>query len=518
VRVAPPKQLTGYQRDLVCAPWYRSLDPSKPWWDAGNQGKAYVDAVQKARQIGLSEAAAIRIISMCLGRQLMDDGDCIAVKALSGIIVSKDFAGARLVLAKVAANLREMAAAGDDEARLVKVDATKITFLTRGTEVRALAGQGSTIRGNTGFVVLDEFAFVRNQEEMYGAAMPVANANLGDRFGCPVLMITTPWASGSLAHRLFTDKTVGIRQKSVNIYDAVSDGFPIDIAETFARLAIPELIETEYKCVWGKGGSQFFPLEKLLHCVRDDGREQDTGRRTATGEKIFETMEASGLPRGWERAPKWFGIDVGCGVGRDFTACVLWALIEDEYWILGVRAFNHLDDPTAQVDALAPWIRRHGQAGCDVRVDAGVGGSGLIAGLRTRLAGSRIDVIGCSMDRNAQESYAIKFRRLIDTGALRIYAGGEFESSGSTATGGDVEGYRALCLELSQMKAKLAGSGQLQLETPRDEFRGHCDRAWAAMIGLSAKQGSAISVGTSGGGNLVVPAPRITNFDDVGIG
>ncbi len=136
--------------------------------------------------------------------------------------------------------------------------------------------------------------------------------------------------------------------------------------------------------------------------------------------------------------------------------------------------------------------------------------------LKTRMAGTRIDISCVTLDRKMQEQLALKLRRLIDVGQLRIYAGYEQGDSGRTATGGDIEGHRALCLELSQLKAKMAGSGVLQLETPRDEYRGHCDRAWGLMIALSSRQGASILV-PHGGGFVTAPPPRIINFEDVGI-
>lgn len=492
------KRLAPYQVDVVAHPWF------KPESDGGMATKL---AVEKARRIGLSEAAAIRALFMCLGRMVQPDGTFPEflpgtrepVPAMSGIIISKDYAAARGVIAKIAANVLELAKAGDVECQKAQIGSSIIRFPTRGTEVRALAGQGSTIRSWTGFVILDEFAFVRNQEDVYGAASPVADSNWGAKRGYPMLFITTPWAEGTLAHRVHTDPSMGIAQMSFDIRLAKAQGFPIDIDQKFKELGIPELIETEYLCIWGRGGGSFFPLSKLLACKRDDGTE----RRIAGSDRI-ETFECVGLPQGWERALTFYGIDVGHGVGRDFTAIVQYRLLEDEYWITGVKAFNHLGYDE-QLDELVPWIRK---APGEVLVDAGYGGKFLIDGLKRRLSGVKgCPVTGVHLDSKKQEALAIRLRRLIDNDQLRIYTG--------DAAGGDLDGYHPLILELAQIKGKMGASGRLQLETPRDELRGHCDRAWAAMVGMAGRIGGAAARPLAN--DVQCPPPGVTDIDSAGI-
>lgn len=470
----PPKVWTTYQWPIITAPWYKESSPG--------EYRSWTDTFEKARRIGGSEACAMRAICFALGRELQPDGTYIPRVPMSGVIISKDFAGAKELIAKIALNCMDLTAAGDADCARAEIHGTKIYFPTTGTTIRGLASTGTTIRSWTGFVILDEFAFVRNQEEVWGAARLVANPTLGNKYGFPMLIVTTPWEAGSLCHRIFTEETFHFRRHSVNIHQAKSAGFPIDIEEAFAELGIPELCETEYMCVWSHGGSGFFPAAKLNLCVRDDGKPKSMGK----GTDLEETDDVCGLPHRWSAAPCFYGIDVGGGVGRDFTTCIQWRVIDDEYWIVGIKAFNHLDHD-AQVDEIAKWIRKYPG---EVRVDRGVGGLPMITSLQNRLGSTRVRISGAGMAPQDQEQYIKRMSQLLEANQLRLYAG--------MAAGGDKDGYRALILELAQMKAKLSG-GRLHIETPRDELRGHCDRAWGALIGLSAQVSKSMMMGGSGG-------------------
>lgn len=479
----PPKALISYQRDWLCEPWYNE------------KGYAVTDTIQKARRVGGSEAAILRGISWALGREVLGDarakelgqepGTFIQRDPMNVYVTSKDYPGARGLIAKAIANCQEMAPFDPEcEQALKHASATRILFPSTGTIIEAKAPTKSAMRGETGAVIIDEFPIIKQQEDVYAAAKLVANPNLGNEHGYPVLIVGTPWEEGSYAYRVMTEETFGFRQHSVDIYQAKAFDFPIDIEQAFAELGhIQELIDTEYLCKWSRGGSIFFAPAKLRQCLEDE------------------------LPFRWDHAPVFYGIDVGHGVGRDFTAVIQWRLIGDEYWITGVRAFND-KDIEEQVDAVAPWLRQHPG---EVRFDRGMGGTLFGQALTNRLRNTECKIVGAGMTTQDQEKYAKRTRMLLDSHQLKIYTG--------TDCGGDDEGWRALLLEFAKLKAKMSAGGRLILETPRDPMKGHCDRAWGAMIGLAGTAGRTIIIG--GGGNAGIirrPTPTITEFDDVGIG
>lgn len=451
------------------------------WYDAND--RALVHTFVKARRIGGSEAAAIRALTHCLGRRLLPGGDFIKEPPMPGIVVSKDYRGSKELLGKVSDNIREWAEAGDEEAKsaLPFCHETKIYFPTTGFELKAIACSPKSIRGSTGHVTLDEFPFARLQEEVWGAAKAVTDSNLANPRGYPLFVCGTPWEAGSFAHRIFTDDAFGFRGKrfSVDIRQAVAMEFPADPEKLFRELGIQELIDTEYLCKWSRGGESFFSLDKLRACCVDD---DDEGRldEDESGPGI------SSLPRTWPMAPCRIGIDCGGGVGRDFTAIVMWRLMYGRWWMMGVMASNSIKT-VDMADRVAAWLQDKSivdsTVQLDIRCDRGVMGADFITQLQSALADRpRTSVIGVGMTTEEQEFYALAGRKLLERDQMRIYLG--LDAQGLLEDEMFVNGAHAFMLEASRLKARRGQGAHLVFTTPRDPLRGHCDRAWAGLIGL----------------------------------
>ena len=436
--------MTSYQLSVVTVPWYQGL--------ASGELRATISTFEKARRIGGSTAAAIRALMLLAGRELRPDGTFSQREPMDVHVVSKDFIGSKNLLREIGNASLDLAPL--DPALTCTIQATSITLRSTGKIAQALPCSAAACRSNTGAVMMDEVAFWRQPEEVFAAAKIIADPNLSEPRGYPIMMVTTPWDSGSLAHQLFTDPERPYVRHRVDIYDAVKAGFPIDIERARVELGIPELFATEYECVWSRGGASFFAPDKLRDCQEDE------------------------LPADWERAPCRVGIDVGGGRGRDFTAIVQWRLIGGVQWMVGVKAFNDLPIDV-QVDTTADWlIGLDPTAHVDIRVDQGVMGLDFIRLLQMALKSRRRTTIqGVAMGQSEQEQYAIAGRRLLERQQMRLYTG--------TQAGGDEHGARTLMLELSQLKAKPGQGGRLTFATPRDPTKGHCDRAWAGLIGLA---------------------------------
>ncbi len=481
----PAKLLTSYQSEVVCSPWY---DPT------GRH--ALTHTFVKARRIGGSTAAAFCGALRALGRELRPDGTFIQHAPCHVWIVSKDFQSSKGLIREIASVCAELAPLDPDF--IVDAKATSVKFRT-GTTATALPCSDKAIRGWTGFFICDEVAFWRQPEEVWGAAKVAAGATLSEARGFGLLCVTTPWESGSLAHSLFTDPSLPFIRHSVDIYQAKAAGFPVDIELARRELGIPELFATEFECAWSRGGATFFPIDRLRESQEDE------------------------LPEGWERAPAFFGIDVGGGRGRDFTAAVQWRLIGQDLWIVGVRASNVLKIDE-QATMIGDWIASTNDAvHVEIRVDRGMMGQSLIDLLEARLRRRKRTAFGgMGMAPSDQEQYAGNLKRALERGKLRIYTG--------TEAGGEEDATRTLMLELSRLKTKPGVGGLLSFITPRDPTRGHCDRAWASMIGCPESNvqtmGDAAQVHTSEFGSAQqqsdnggsAPGVHVNHFDNSGLG
>ena len=457
--------LTSYQLEVVTTPWRDGRGALK-------------QTLEKARRIGGSTSAALLSALWCLGRELRSDGTFTQRPPMNVYVVSKDFQSSKDLLretSEICAGLED-----DDPDFDIDPQATVLKFRT-GCTVHALACSPAACRGKTGAVIGDEIAFWRRQEDMWGAVKSIMDPNLGDGDGYPGLLLTTPWDSGSLAHRLLTDGGLSfadfkagktfpssgypfIRHR-VDIYDAVKAGFPINIEKAFAELGIPELIDTEYKCVWRGGSSTFFPLDKMRETQVDV------------------------LPDGWQDMPVYFGVDCGGARGRDNTAIVQWRVDDFELLFAGLKAWNRTpedlgEDRTKlewQADQIVEWI-----LACTslftpivIAVDRGIMGADIIDLVRRKLKGKRhnVEIVGVGMSHTDQAVYAKAARKALEKKRWRIYTG--------TEAGGDENGARALLLELNSLKTTPGENGVLHFITPRDASQRHRDRAWAALIGIA---------------------------------
>lgn len=411
-------------------------------------------------------------------------------------IVSKDWDGAKNLMQEVADACDSLAPY--DQAFQIDATATRIRMVHFGTEIKAHSCKPNRIRSGGGGWILDEFCFWPQADAMWGAVRSAASATLKTgASGNPMCIISTPWDADSLSYRIFTEGGVtaedwiaGRRptdegfpfvRHRIDINDAVADGFPINVEAERQKIGIPEIFNMELLCQFQHAGESFFPISKLRDLQVSDPAPTDD-----------DYVGGSGLPFGWEREPAYFGIDVGGGVGRDNTAIVQWRVIGDMLWMVGVKAFNRLD-PTHQVDVIEAWIASTADEGVPVTVavDHGTDGKPMISELKRRfLSRRRFSVGGIGMSPSEQELHAVKFRRTLEGGKIRLYTG--------TAGGGDEHGARALTLELSAIKAK-PSAGKLRIETPRTPGKGHCDRAWAAMFGLSRIGGAGSAGAVSGG-------------------
>lgn len=416
--------LTSYQRAWTQLPRYDE-----------KTGRARTKTFVKSRRIGGSYAAAIDAANMAAG--MMWDakrGAAVIDNPCDVHVVSATFEQAKNLVAEVGRFCDQVAPF--DARYKANVLAESVT-LANGCAVYALPCRAQSLRGYTGAVILDEVAFYDRLDEVWGAAKIVAGQNLRNPRGYPVSLITTPWADGSLAHRLMTDVTLPFERLSVDIHQAHAAGFPIDIEATRHEVAIEEIWLVEYCCQWLKGGSSFFSPELLARACCDE------------------------LPPEVAKLPSYFGIDIGRT--HDLTAIVETKRLGDQVWIVALEALRnvHFDDQTAKMRG---WL--NASQFVTALVDQGLMGRPILDSLQREF---RSKVRGVDMSNSEQELMAVDLRALLEKGDLRIY------------TGKQPAEMRQLVAELASIRATPTAGHKTKFDTPRDSA-GHGDRAWAAML------------------------------------
>ncbi len=427
--------LTSYQQEWTRLPRYgRSADGTV---------KARTKTFTKARRIGGSMASAVDACNLAAGYE-WDGRGWANARPIDVHVVSASFNQSKNVLAEAAEFLGRVSHL--DERYKANVKATTIEF-EHGAAIIAHPARPASLRTYTGALFVDEFAFIQNAEDVWAAAKNIAAATLKEPRGYPVSLVTTPWAAGGFAHRIFTSEELPFQRLSVDIYKAKLAGFPIDIEQTRQECALDEIFATEYECQWLKGGACFFDPELLVNCERDD------------------------LPEVLAREPSYFGIDIGRT--NDLTCIVEMKLLGDVAWFVGIQALRgvHFDDQRDTITStLASGKFRK------VLIDRGGMGMDLADHLERKYA-SRAKGVNFNLPIKAE--MAVGMKAALEGGRIRFWNG---------ATAEQAQQMRALRVELASIRAKPAAGGVLTFDTPRT-VTGHGDRAWAAMLALRASAG-----------------------------
>lgn len=271
-----------------------------------------------ARQTGKDMAAAFEAVEDCLRRP--------------GILWAIVAAGERQALeslrkAKEWASVMHFALEQYHEVRRTPgalLNAAEIIF-HNGSRLIALPARPETVRGYSANLILTEFAFHDDPQEIWRAIFPsVSNPTRG---GAKKLrIISTPNGPGDRFHQLWT-KSDYSRQR-VTIHDAVADGLEIDIEELKRGLDDPEGWAQEYECEFLDTGSVLLPYELIASC-EDPGA---TEARTVAGP-----------------ATTFCGIDFG----RHHDCTVCWTLekVGDVFWTREVLVLEQMPTPQ-QVEIL----------------------------------------------------------------------------------------------------------------------------------------------------------------------
>lgn len=189
----------------------------------------------------------------------------------------------------------------------------------------ALPARPETVRGYSANLILTEFAFHDDPEEIWRAIYPsISNPMRG---GAKKLrIISTPNGPGDKFHELWTKSDY--EKQRVTIHDAVADGLQIDVDELKRGLNDPEGWTQEYECEFLDSGSVLLPYELIAGCEDADA----TTHRSVSG-----------------LCPLFAGIDFG----RHHDRTVCWTLekVGDVLWTREVLVLDNMPTPE-QVEIL----------------------------------------------------------------------------------------------------------------------------------------------------------------------
>ena len=189
-----------------------------------------------------------------------------------------------------------------------------------GSRVTALPANPDTARGFSSNVFLDEFAFHLDSRKIWTALFPVISA------GWKLRVVSTPNGKGNKFYDLMTSEDDVWYRQVTDIYQAVEDGLPRNIAELRAALNDEDAWAQEYELKWLDEASAWLSYE-LISAVEH---------------------ELAGLPDCYAKGTCFVGVDIAAR--NDLF--VIWVLeqVGDVLWTREIIARRRIS--FAEQDAL----------------------------------------------------------------------------------------------------------------------------------------------------------------------
>jgi phage FluMu gp28-like protein len=387
-----------------------------------------------SRQVGKSFALAMEAVREALTRRC------------NNLILSSSERQSAEVMRKVYMHLRyfDVRSAGVLKAER---ETREEVELPNGSRILSLPSNPGTVRGFSGNVFLDEFAFHTDTEGIWRAMYPTVTRGYGIRVS------STPNGRQNMFHRLWSRDARFSRHRT-DIHDARGQGLRVDVEALRGGIADPEAWAQEFECAFLDEATAYLTYGMISSC-EDEGAAVE--------------FDASNLKS--RTGALFLGVDVG----RKHDLTVLWLLerVGDVFWTRMVREMRG-ERFSLQRDYLYSLLDgsflQGGTAGgmeSPLRRCC-IDSSGLGAQLAEEASerfGGRVE--GVSFTSQVKEDLAVTARRAFEDRRLRIPAD------------------RRLREDLHSLKRSVTASGNVRYAAERGG-ESHADRFWALALALHA--------------------------------
>lgn len=142
--------------------------------------------------------------------------------------------------------------------------ASSVTFNNK-SRIISVPANPSSLRGWSGDVILDEFALVENDNQIFQAVLPVITSQMNGGQQHSLWICSTPSSLDTQFAKIFNGDESKWRRYEYNIYDCVKQGLKAD-PETLKSIVNDDLIwNTEYMVQFASGSGTAFPSEWLIN-------------------------------------------------------------------------------------------------------------------------------------------------------------------------------------------------------------------------------------------------------------
>lgn len=315
--------------------------------------------------------------------------------------------------------------------QLSRESRSEIVFPNR-SKITSLPASPATVRGYSGHIFLDEFAFHKDAKKIWTSMLPTTAK------GYSVRVVSTPAGRQGKFFELWDSDDMGFGKHVVDIYQAVRQGCGIDI-ELFRQSMDPESFAQEFECQFVDEAHSFYPMELIIPAISAE----------------CEDSLWDGRPRGMFYA----GIDVGRR--QDLTVIYVFEKLGDVFYTRLIRELSRtsFDAQRAEIEAVTekyPLYR--------ICIDSTGLGMQLAEELKRQYS-SLIEPVTITM--KVKEDLVTYARIVFEKRLVRI------------------PDHQALIRDIHSIRKIVTSAGNVRFDAERNEGS-HADRFWAMALALHA--------------------------------
>lgn len=320
--------------------------------------------------------------------------------------------------------------------------------LPNGARIMGLPANPDTARGFHGNVGLDEFAFHRNSDLIWGALAPTIAR------GYRIDIISTPQGMGNRFHLLMTGQNKWSKHV-VDIYQAVADGVPINIQELRDAIDDDDIWAQECECKFIDEASAWLTYEMIAACQSDQVGE----------EILYDDFN----PDTYLYNPQgrcFVGMDIGRK--KDLSVIDVEEQVGDVFWNRLTLIMPKVPF-TAQRDMLWRIVRKF--AAERVCIDATGIGAQIAEDSVEQLGSYRAEQVEFTL--KVKQDLAVRIRHLFEDKLCRIAVS------------------RKLRDDLHAVKKTTTAAGNVRFDAERTK-EGHADRFWSKSLAFMASDSGVV--------------------------
>ncbi len=389
------------------------------WLNDKSQKKIWLAARQVGKSFALSMEAVVEGLEI----------------RCNNLILSSSERQSKEVMHKVFSHLRYLKVRSEDVIRAERESREEVE-LPNGSRIISLPANPDTVRGFSGNVFLDEFAFHRDSNEIWKSMFPAITR------GKRIRVSSTANGKSNMFYRLWTDSDFSKHKTS--IHEARAEGLDVDIAALRSGIADPDSWAQEYECQFLDEKTALITYEMIQGCEDD-------------GATIALSTDGS-------QGKFYLGMDIARK--SDLTIFWLWEKVGDVFWTRMVKEMRN-----------APFaVQREFLYGLMGDKNIGIHRACLDStGLGSQMAEEAIERFGPAVEavtftQKVKEDLAVTLRRRFEDRQVRIPADRDIRE------------------DIHSVKKFTTAAGNVRFDAERTEL-GHADRFWAAALGLHAGSG-----------------------------